>query len=41
MAEHNGFEAPGTFVVSLIFLALFILVYFINFKWLAGIWGVR
>ncbi len=41
MAEgKGGFEAPGTFVLAIVFLIFFILFYFLNWKWLAGIWHV-
>ena len=40
MAEekHNSFPAPGTFVIGMVFLTLFILFYFLNWKWLSMIW---
>ncbi len=42
MAEekHEGFPAPGTFVIGMIFLVLFVLFYFLNWKWLSMIWNV-
>jgi cytochrome c oxidase subunit 1 len=39
--KNSGFEAPGTFVLALIFLAVFILYYFLNWKWLASLWPIR
>ena len=42
MAENkNGFEAPGTFVMAVIFLAVFIIYYVLNWKWLTAVWPVR
>ncbi|MBI3399692.1 MAG: hypothetical protein HY026_10770 [Deltaproteobacteria bacterium] len=46
MEEEKGkhedkMEAPGTFVLSIIFLAAFIVIWFAHFKWLIEIWGVR
>ena len=35
-----GFAAPGTFVLAMIFLASFILYYFINWKYLSTLWGL-
>ncbi len=34
-------EAPGVFVLSLIFLAVFIIIWFAHLKWLMGIWNVE
>ncbi|MFN0315170.1 MAG: cbb3-type cytochrome c oxidase subunit I [Burkholderiales bacterium] len=33
-------EARGTFVLALVFLAAFVLYYFINWKYLSGVWGL-
>ncbi|MBL6957787.1 MAG: cbb3-type cytochrome c oxidase subunit I [Rhodospirillales bacterium] len=33
-------EVPGTFVLALIFLVSFILYYFVNWKYLASVWGL-
>lgn len=42
MSEHKeGFEAPGTFVIALVFLAIFAVVYVVNFKLLSNIWMIR
>lgn len=42
MAEkHGGFEAPGTFVLALIFLATFVIIYALNFKWLGSLWELK
>lgn len=35
-----GFAAPGTFVLAMVFLLSFILYYFINWKYLAQLWGM-
>ena len=35
-----GFAAPGTFVLAMIFLAAFVLYYFINWKYLSTLWGL-
>ena len=37
---HAGFGAPGTFVVALVFLAAFVLYYFVNWKYLSTVWGL-
>lgn len=34
----GGFAAPGTFVFALMFLAIFVVYYFINWKYLASVW---
>lgn len=41
MSDHNGFEAPGTFVLALVFLAVFVVVYVVNFKLLSNIWMIH
>lgn len=42
MSDHKEkFEAPGTFVLALVFLAVFIVVYVVNFKLLSNIWEIR
>ncbi len=41
MSEKEGFEAPGTFVLALVFLAVFVVVYVVNFKLLSNIWMIR
>ncbi|MFN2309345.1 MAG: cbb3-type cytochrome c oxidase subunit I [Gammaproteobacteria bacterium] len=33
-----GFEAPGTFVLALMFLTIFVVYYAINWKYLASVW---
>ena len=33
-----GFAAPGTFVLALFFLAVFVVYYAINWKYLASVW---
>ncbi len=35
-----GFTAPGTFVLAMVFLVAFVLYYFINWKYLAQLWGL-
>ena len=35
-----GFAAPGTFALALVFLAAFVLYYFINWKYLSQVWGL-
>ncbi len=35
-----GFAAPGTFVLAMVFLVAFVLYYFINWKYLAQLWGL-
>jgi cytochrome c oxidase subunit I len=37
---HAGFGAPGTFVFALVFLAAFVLYYFVNWKYLSTVWGL-
>ena len=39
--EEHDHRAPGTFVLTLIFLLCFALYYFANWKALAGLWHVR
>ena len=42
MSDHKeGFEAPGTFVIALVFLAVFAVVYVANYKLLTNIWYIR
>jgi cytochrome c oxidase subunit 1 len=38
---HKGYEAPGTLVLTLIFLLVFIALFFLNWKWLAATWNVN
>jgi len=40
MASCGGFAAPGTFVFALVFLAAFVLYYFVNWKYLSTVWGL-
>ena len=35
-----GFAAPGTFVFASVFLAAFVLYYFVNWKYLSTVWGL-
>ncbi len=42
-ADHSGlgvagFSAPGTFVFALTFLTIFVVYYFLNWKYLASVW---
>lgn len=41
---HHGsagtMAVPGTFVLAMIFLAAFVLYYFVNWKYLASVWGL-
>ncbi len=38
---HKGFEAPGTLVLTMVFLLVFIALFFLNWKWLAATWNVK
>jgi cytochrome c oxidase subunit 1 len=42
MTGHGtaGFAAPGTFVFAMVFLAAFVLYYFVNWKYLSTVWGM-
>jgi cytochrome c oxidase subunit 1 len=33
-------EAKGTFTLAMVFLAAFVLYYFINWKYLSEVWGL-
>jgi len=37
-AGKFGFAAPGTFVLAIFFLAIFVMYYVINWKYLASVW---
>src|SRR5262249_48091385 len=37
----SAFEAPGTFTLAMVFLVAFVLYYFINWKYLAQVWGLN
>ncbi len=39
--EHKGFEAPGTLVLTLLFLATLLIFITLNFGWLSAMWEVR
>jgi len=43
LAPETGKHVPisGTLVLVFVFLAAFIIYYFLNWKWLAAIWLVR
>lgn len=36
--EHDKFEAPGVFVLAIIFLVTFIVIWLAHAKWLTDIW---
>lgn len=38
---HKGYEAPGTLVLTLVFLFTFLVLFFLNWKWLAATWIVN
>lgn len=38
---HKGYEAPGTLVLTFIFLLVFLALFFLNWKWLAATWFVN
>ncbi|MCO6494868.1 MAG: cbb3-type cytochrome c oxidase subunit I [Bacteroidetes bacterium] len=38
---HKGFEAPGTLVLTFLFLLVFLALFFLNWKWLAATWNVN
>ena len=33
-----GFAAPGTFLLAIFFLLIFVLYYIVNWKYLASVW---
>ncbi len=39
--KHKGFEAPGTFVLALLFLGWFILMFIVAWFSLGRLWPVR
>ncbi len=39
--EHKGFEAPGTLILTIIFLLVFVALFFLNWKWLAATWNIN
>jgi cytochrome c oxidase subunit 1 len=39
--KHKGYEAPGTLVLTLLFLLTFLVLFFLNWKWLAATWNVN
>jgi len=39
--SKEDFPAPGTFVLAIIFLITFIIIYYLNYKYLSGIWELR
>jgi cytochrome c oxidase subunit 1 len=40
-ATAGGLVAPGTFTLALVFLAAFVLYYFINWKYLSTVWTLK
>lgn len=38
--DAGTMEVPGTFILALVFLATFVLYYFVNWKFLASTWGL-
>jgi cytochrome c oxidase subunit 1 len=38
--DAGTFSVPGTFVLALLFLTVFVLYYFVNWKYLASTWGM-
>jgi cytochrome c oxidase subunit 1 len=40
-ATAGGLVAPGTFTLALVFLAAFVLYYFINWKYLSTVWPLK
>ncbi|MCC7082409.1 MAG: cbb3-type cytochrome c oxidase subunit I [Burkholderiales bacterium] len=40
-AAHHAWAAPGTFTLAVVFLASFILYYFVNWKYLATVWPLK
>lgn len=43
MSNHHRdeMEAPGVFVLALIFLATFVVIWFAHVKWLGEVWLVQ
>lgn len=39
--HKDTIEAPGVLVLSLIFLAVFIITWWAHYKWLSEVWGVQ
>lgn len=39
--HRNKIEAPGTLALSLIFLVVFMVLWFLHFKWLVEVWWVE
>lgn len=39
--SKESFGAPGTFVLAIIFLLTFVVIYFLNYKYLGGLWELR
>jgi cytochrome c oxidase subunit 1 len=40
-AHGKGFAAPGTFVLALVFLATFVVYYFLNWMYLSSVWPMK
>lgn len=39
--KHKGYEAPGTLILTILFLLTFLVLFFLNWKWLAATWNVN
>lgn len=40
-AHGKGFAAPGTFVLAIVFLATFVVYYFLNWMYLSSVWPMK
>ena len=38
--HREEMEAPGVFVLALIFLAVFVVIWFLHLKWILDLWKV-
>ncbi len=38
--DKDKMEAPGVFILALIFLVLFIVIWFMHHKWLTQLWPI-
>jgi hypothetical protein len=39
--EKEKINAPGVLTLSIIFLAVFIIIWFVHLKWLNNLWTIR
>lgn len=39
--EKGKFEAPGTLILTLVFMACFLIFFYLNWKWLSAIWEIE